>query len=41
VICGIEAFEITFAIRLFFPGFEGEEEAVGMVPADIGKTAPE
>jgi hypothetical protein len=37
----IELFEITVIIRLFFTGFECEEETVGMLPADIGNTVPE
>jgi hypothetical protein len=37
----IESFEITVLIGLLFTGFEGEEGTVGMVPADIGDTAPE
>jgi hypothetical protein len=31
VIGGIESFEVTVIIRLFFTGFEGEKGTVGMV----------
>jgi hypothetical protein len=31
VINGIESFEITVVVRLFFTGFEGEKGAIGMV----------
>jgi hypothetical protein len=34
-----ESFEIAFTGGLFFTGFEGKKEAVGMVLADIGETA--
>jgi hypothetical protein len=35
VIGRIEAFEETFIIGLSFAGFKGEEQIVGMLPADI------
>jgi hypothetical protein len=34
-----ESFEITFTGGLFFTGFEGKKDAVGMVLADISETA--
>jgi hypothetical protein len=41
VIGGIESFQVTIFIRLFFTGFECEKGTVGMVLADIGNTEPE
>jgi hypothetical protein len=34
-------FKVTFTGALFFPGFEGKNEIIGMVRTYIGKTAPE
>ena len=35
-----EPLEVAFPGDLFFPGFEGENKAVGMVKTDVCRAAP-